>query len=59
MTKDEMPKRLSQVPFVPFEVRLVGGQDVEVPTAPTTRTCTPTGGHSSFISTRAASKSST
>ena len=33
MTKDEIQKRLSQVPFIPFKVRLAGGESVNVPTS--------------------------
>jgi hypothetical protein len=33
MTKDEIQKRLRQVPFAAFTVRLAGGTEVDVPTA--------------------------
>ena len=33
MTKEEIQKRLGQVPFVAFKVRLAGGEEVDVPTA--------------------------
>lgn len=32
MTKDEIQKCLSSVPFVAFKVRLAGGEEVAVPT---------------------------
>ena len=32
MTKEEIQVRLTHTPFVPFKVRLAGGEEIDVPT---------------------------